>query len=507
MHNASSSILMHSKYNPQQEATKFLDAQNISFVPSYIIVSEPGESYLAVILRKRYPTTTLIALRYTPDLFSDTDSLWDAIWRPQTGLDVSRFLLHAIPEEYLSRTIFIAWKPSDTIWPECAHIVWNGIASVIKEQTSIMHTRNHFGKRWFTNMIKNAIHISNPVFPLTTNKPIFLAAAGPSLEKQFPFEHQNFFVCAVSSSLRSLHAHACVPDICISTDGGYWALPLFRNLDSSVPVAFPLEAAIPITLLESNPVLLLNYGSELENVLFSILGVSGEKVFRNGTVVGTAVQYVLSLTDKPVYISGLDLQATHSFTHARPHESDQSISSISDRFHPISAMLYSRNLETASLEIYRSWFSSRDAVFKKRCVRLLPEGNPIPGFQSISIHEVQTLITSNNERKTIQSRNIPDKNSRKILISEWLQGIAQEFQVYADIQSFNDNRSQFFSSFFCKQLCIEIMQMVSFTDYLKLIKKIGEVSTLDEVPQTASTLCKKTVDFLIKLSVMVLKYE
>lgn len=74
---------LHSKYNPHKEAEQF--TATIEGNPSAIVITEPGESYLAPILKAKFPYTKRIAVRYSKTLFSDSDSLWDAVWRPGDG--------------------------------------------------------------------------------------------------------------------------------------------------------------------------------------------------------------------------------------------------------------------------------------------------------------------------------------------------------------------------------------------------------------------------------------
>ena len=72
-----SSFRLHSKYNPHKEAEQFAAA--IEGYPSVIVITEPGESYLAPVLKAKFPCTKCIAVRYSETLFSGFDNLWDAV--------------------------------------------------------------------------------------------------------------------------------------------------------------------------------------------------------------------------------------------------------------------------------------------------------------------------------------------------------------------------------------------------------------------------------------------
>lgn len=452
---------LHSRYDPAKEAARYVDAQSFSCNPLFIVVTEPGESHLAKALRARYPAARLLALRYDKELFSESDSLWDGVWRPGTGSEVSSWLFSAIPDEFLPLTAFLPWKPSDSIWPSLSSYVWNSIASVIRLQTSVMYTRSAFGKRWLANCVRNALFARNPVGLSVPDKPVLLAAAGPSLESLFPFESGRFFVCSVSSALACLRAHGVIPDLAIATDGGYWARSHFRDIPANVPVAFPLEAAIPSSVLRHNPLAVLDYGSEMERFLLGIAGIGGERAMRNGTVTGTAATFLLDRFDGPVFASGLDLRPTQARSHARPNAGGIAVESSSARTRPLSHALFESGRDTASLDMYASWFSSRGESFRQRFMRIGHEGKPLEGIKSVSLADFRELHCvkegTQGDALSIQPEPARSFDERKDRILSWL-------QTEADILAREDR------TILGEPLSGELLQMVSYTGYVKYLK-------------------------------------
>ena len=142
-------VKLHSAYNPQKEAERFCDT--IRDNPKIIVITEPGESYLVIPLRKKFPEARLIAIRYTDNWFLSSDKMWDAVWRPANG-NLTFFLVNNIPDELLSVSVFLPWKPADTVWQKSADFVWKNISSSIKLLQSLIATRNFFGKRWLKNI-------------------------------------------------------------------------------------------------------------------------------------------------------------------------------------------------------------------------------------------------------------------------------------------------------------------------------------------------------------------
>ena len=372
-------VCIHSKYAPQKEAVQFV--QRINGNPAIIVITEPGDSYLVEPLRTHFPLALLIAVRYSDAYFLDSDSMWDAVWRPSVG-SLPFFLHNHIADEQLAATQFLAWKPSDRAFPQEAEAVWKDIRYTIDMVKSIMYTRSFFGNRWLKNTVKNFVYLHNRYGIAFGTQPILLAGAGPSLAGIETAVFKHTATCAVSSALAALRYKKSTIDLCISTDAGYWALRHFDGLDSRVPVTFPLEAAIPGRILTHNPCIPLSYHSPLEQELFRIAGWEELRAKENGTVMGTAVDLLLDNTESSVYIAGLDLAAAKGFAHAQPHSSTFFAGQTAYKLKPLAEICAVQNFNTQSLSVYRTWFLQFPATKKKRVYylgnTLLAATNSIP---------------------------------------------------------------------------------------------------------------------------------
>jgi len=481
-------IRLHSSYNPAREARRYIEESIRVRDPRIIVVTEPGESWLAGELRERFPRASLIAVRYCRDLYVDFDSLWDAVWRPESGIELHTFLFNLIPEEELPLSVFLPWKPADAVWPDAASRVWGDISSLIHTQISLIRTRNHFGPVWLSNSVRNSILIRQTSKAVHTGKPVLLAAAGPSLERLFPLENRDrFYVITVSSALRCALENGIRPDLCMTTDGGYWSKEHLRDLPGEVPLAFPLEASIPLRALESNPAVLLDYGSALEAALFGKGGIHGERVRQCATVSGTAAYYALEHTSDKVYASGLDLAPSHSFTHCRPHSTDHAISAKTGRFNPVSGLLYEQGRENAQMEIYARWFSEREPSFTSRFFRLDPSSRALGAIRDIGIDEIPALgrapVTSTTP-VTPDNRSAGGSRDR---ISTWLLEVADRFASIQEGQQDGLNDA----------LMLQLLQMISLVDYLSYMK--GERSETE--------ICANASRFLSRLAGKARRYE
>ena len=376
------SFRLHSKYNPHKEAEHF--AATIEDNPSIIVITEPGESYLAPILKTKFPYTKRIAVRYNETAFSDSDSLWDAVWRPGNG-SLPFFLLSHIPDEKLAGTRFLSWKAADKVFPDEADAVWKNIRYAIDMLTSIMHTRSFFGNKWLKNTIDNFVRLEHPGLPHFGMRDFILAGAGLTLEQLTPAQAAPYSILAVSSACAALTARHIPIDLCIGTDAGYWALPHFGRLPPGVPVAFPLEAAIPASILKTHPCVPLSYNSPLETALFTAAKLQPFTARENGTVTGTACELLLHHTDRTIILAGVDLAAAKGFTHARPHASIARLFTAAHRLHPLAEALAVQNFATQSLETYRQWFLQLPPESARRLSRAGTGGAPLPNIKPVDL--------------------------------------------------------------------------------------------------------------------------
>lgn len=497
---ASSAKRIHSAYNPAQEAERYARQSLPSYNPLFIVLSEPGESWLACEFRKLVPDATLIVLRYTNDMFLDSDALWDYVWRPSHPVSTHVFLQSLIPEEMLSATLFLPWKPADALWPRESSMVWAEIAGFIKLQQSQLQTRGIFGRAWFRNMLKNALHIEMIVDSTLSNRDVFLAAAGPSLEKSFAAYADSLYLCSTASALSFFSYNKKIPDMCISTDAGYWAREHFQDLPAATILAIPLEAAVPASTLERNPVMVLNFGTSLENSIIRSSGFISKPAERNGTVMGTAASFLLRQTEGSVYAAGLDLSSGLTFSHARPHASD-SRSRQSSRVNPFSTYLYERNRASFSLEAYASWFSSRNESFKKRFKRLRPCPFDIPGIASVEAPLPREAEYCAN-RNSISYIPVLSKSQRASNMRELLDSMKNQLMTIGDpiniteIMFSNQIEDEYRS-------LVEAIEFSSFGEYLRLIKE-SRARDSSRYHETAASMVRRTITEIDSLSARLL---
>lgn len=468
-------MAIHSKYKPQTEADKFVAAISCTSDPDYIIIVEPGESYLAKSFRKRFPLTKLIAVRYTNDLFTEKDILWDWVYRPAMG-SLSFFLLNIISDEFFANTLFLSWKPSTIEWPENATQTHKQVNATIRLFKSIAYTRTAFGYTWLKNIFTNLLYSKNICSIQFPNEDFLFLAAGYSLEQNFDLLSKSKIskLCA-ASAYDAVAYHDIHVDACISSDGTYWAAEQLKNIKNDIPVLFPLEARIAKELLNKNQLGFLSYGSALEEYLFTELSLPYLKAKRNGTVSGTAIELLLEQTNKNIYCFGLDLACGKSFSHARPHKSLKKLVHSSNKFLTLEELLLKQRVTSESLHTYASWFNSLKIEKTKRIFRV-GIGKSSAKLKNISSISADTFSTkyANNMHKDINFTK-PEKLNfldKKAFLQDFLQNIRLTFSEI-------DLNDSIYGKSDDKKLLI-LKELLEFTAYNRLIAYIKEKSPKNE---------------------------
>lgn len=392
-------LFLHSSYNPDAEAEKFVLAQEISFTPSYIIIVEPCLSYCIPFLKKRFPSSKLCAIRLCSD-FSSFDKDWDKVFYftlSKTN-EFEEEVFSFLGEENLLQTAFLSWNSSAKAFENLSLAVWKSIKNLLEKSKTVLATREYFSKRWIKNSIIFFSSLNKTLSVTKGTSPIVITASGPSLITTLPLLKEcrkSFFLIAVSSSLITLLKNEIIPDLCISTDGGYWAKKHLEQC-KNIPLALTPEAACPKNIFTENAIIPLNY-CDSENDFFSELGIKYLHASRNGTVSGTALELALQLTTGKIFISGLDLHATKGFQHANPNALEI-INSKNDSFIKNQmTRLTKAEFSSGSLKYYEDWFKSLKKEKVSRVFRLSSNylyANTLGNIRDVKIEEAKNAFQS-----------------------------------------------------------------------------------------------------------------
>ncbi len=368
---------LHSKYNPIKEAENFVENLKIQKNPSYIVITEPCISYIAEKIKEKFKDSKIVAIRYSHD-FDSFNSEFDCVIYATNEIQVENLsteLFRKIGEKNLLTSAFFQWIPAANVFSETNKKVWTEIKSALEYSKMTLFTDSYFSKRWFLNSIKNLVFTKNIYQLNRTNLPIVITASGRSLEKCLPKlkkERKNIFLICVSSATSVLLKNKIIPDFVISTDGGFWAkkhLEALKNFPE-IPVALAIEAACPSFLLKRNPIILLEYCDGFSKKLLDCLKLNFDFAERNGTVSGTAVALAQKLTEKNIYVCGLDLYSSKGFQHTMPNALEIFNAKNDNKIAGSEFRAAKAELNSSSLKIYENWFSEQKRNFQNKVFRL-----------------------------------------------------------------------------------------------------------------------------------------
>ncbi len=453
---------LHSSFNPQIEAERFVKSIQCTFEPSAVIVLGACLPWCTEPLRERFPGAKLIAVQFDRQ-FEAYENGWDNVFyvtRSGNDYTESSFyfqesLFTALGEEKLVSCQFLSWKASETIWPDAYKASWEAIKACMEKAQSILTTRNYFNERWFKNTVYSLSAIKTFVIPDHTDMPVVVTASGPSLTHALPFLKANrhgYILIAASSSISTLLATDIIPDYCISTDGGWYATRHLRSYQTdsrlkNVPLIISAESAIPSPLYDSIPFVMLTYGDAIETILSEQIHIPTVKGLRNGTVSGTAAAFATWLTSGNVYMAGLDLAPGKGFQHAEPNENDVPLFSNVSRVKTIETAQSSSRFGSGSLKMYREWFSNQNEAFTSRVFRLLSHTYTLEKLGTMKDVFCEDISFDSKTVHKTCSTSYPAKKDNPQIIRNYLVSAA----TYIENNPSDEKNSLWFASLTLKQ--------------------------------------------------------
>ncbi len=397
---------MHSAYSPVNEAVKFFKKNKLENYSTFILI-EPCLNYLAGVIKKNIPNSKIISIHFVNDFFI----------RESPSSDFSLLVDSANPayinkiREYIKETDveglkIISWPPSLNHFTELSDWLKSCLWGFLRELHGNITTTSGFGKRMFSNYIKN-FSISADSYSIDrTNHPVVVAGSGPNLENDIDFIKKNrdrFILLALPSALHYLRFHEIRPNLIISTDPGYWAKLHLAGFES-YPLILPYSASVPHTFFDNITIpVSQNYFLDAPLLCNTNLFIN---LPSNGTVAGSALFYSFKYSSGPVFLSGLDFSFIDLLSHVRPHSFENFIEQNSSRTFPLTDIYYRRNIInskpvdesrriTHALKVYSGWFAANSSRFSSRVFFLNYHTKPPGSFTNIGYKEAEQLLDIN----------------------------------------------------------------------------------------------------------------
>ena len=398
---------LHSNYAPSKEAERFVQNLKLPYTPSSIILIEPALSYQAKYLRKYFPGVRVGAIRLCKD-FSTYDGLFDFVIEAYGYASYETLLESKLSEEELLGAYFLDWQPSAQIFSVESRMLWQAIKNALTRAKTLLITRQYFEKKWFLNSIRFIKYLHNTVsFDSLIDKDTLIISSGPSLKPFINFikENQNsFFIICLSSAISICIKNGIIPDLCMTTDGGYWASQHLKKLEKTdLPLAMPAEAYCPPSLLSKLKVLPLSYSDGISEEVIKSQNIVSKKAVRNGTVSGTAMLFAAEYCNKNIYMTGLDMAGQKGFQHTQPNELEANAAYKDNRLKTKESRMTAAGLPGGSLEIYRDWFKNFSFNSgNRKLYRLIEEKdrkNSLGQIEDINLKKFSSLIKKERDKK------------------------------------------------------------------------------------------------------------
>lgn len=473
---------LHSRYNPVEEANKFIKSINVDFLPTNVIVTGPCLPYLYNSLKEVFPATKISAIQYSYD-FEKHSKCWDKVFfvTSQTNIvDFQEELFKFFGEEQLFSSLFLSWKPSEKPFSKQYEITWTSIKNALDKSKILIGTRSYFNKTWLKNSLRFFKFAKNLYFSNEENKkiflekilkPFFITASGPSLYHQLNFikeYRETLFLVALSSSVAVLLSNDIIPDCILTTDGGYYAKRHLRILEtnpkySAIPIMAPPEANLSTKILETNPIIPLNYMDSTDSKLMNFLKMDFLPASRNGTVSGTAAELGILLSKKNVYFTGLDLASSKGYSHTQPNQLENDNCLQDSKLRSKEQRICPSSFSNESLEIYRNWFATRNENFYQRVFRITSEKDNLKQIPNLSDISRYDLIA----REKLSQKNSPKSSVEKSIIKNHFSQ-DKKINIQICIDFYKSELGKILQNH--KSTQEEWFKIASYTDYIQYVK-------------------------------------
>ena len=102
---------LHSAYNPEKEARKYVESLTIPPNAAYLILIECGRGYVIAPLREKCPGAKIISLHFVDECRA-LERGADAAWSPSLPLALGDFLEQHIEDTESARVKIVEWRPA-----------------------------------------------------------------------------------------------------------------------------------------------------------------------------------------------------------------------------------------------------------------------------------------------------------------------------------------------------------------------------------------------------------
>ncbi len=417
-------IQYHSTYNPEREASRFLNSVLSTFNSKYpmcIIIIGAGLGYLDMILKRINSSIKVVNICLSEEFLNQSSHKPINTVVYKSDIELLEYLKTTVAEFELPGLRIIEWPPALKAFPQKIKAIRKVILNLTQEYSGNFKTTMALGKRWIKNSFLNFLFFNDPIkrIHLTNSPAIVITASGPSLENSLALikaYREHIFLIALPSSLPIYSLYKIQPDLLALTDPGYYSayhLSFYPRNKLNLLMPYSGVTGLWGSNFSFLPFLQTNF---FEIELARKAGLQLSTIPSQGTVAATALNYAISLNPRVIIFAGLDFCFYDVFSHTRASGTDYYFYLESNKLNPYLTQkihkLYSekhltlngnKNDKTKyyisqSLHLYSTWFNNVISKSKPPIFRLNPSPVKLHGFININKREFESVVT--NVKKT-----------------------------------------------------------------------------------------------------------
>ena len=499
---------LNSSYNPEREASRYVEKCFSGTTPGTVVILGETTGYLRDAVLEASPNSKILTVFFDDWFHSRSSGTADHEWFPGSGVEIVDFFLESIGEFDIGRMAVIEWEPTARIYPHIAQNSSHALRTVSAMRNGTIATTASYGALWLRNIISNYLMVNTAATPGKNDRPIVIAASGPTLSSCLTTLYNNrdsFELWALPSSLSALLANDLWPDVIVITDPSFYSVLHLKPIGEKLvdTVVLPLSAVKGASLFGKRCIL-LDQGHPLESTILRLSSIPHARVPANGTVAGTAFSLALP-TGVPIVYAGLDFAARDLETHVRPHAFDRFAEQDARRTSPAHTWRFERVYQNIArgqapsslpLDTYANWFRIAVRRAISPVYRLHPSKIEIPGMTPLDEQAFRIVLSSNLTSKKTQNPPfmlLDDVVKKKSA----LLGILDQWQSLFKAASVDDIISNYSSS-----QTSEVGNLLYYVDargVLALLKGDGVLEKnrrLELLRTTADRIITKLVEFV-----------
>jgi hypothetical protein len=253
---------LHSLVSPEKEAEKLLAAAGNE---GFLIILGLGGAYLASAALKNADVQRVVVIDYNLDGLAEllcrkdytalfSHPCFTLLQDPDPSMIVQYIIENYLPCIHNGIRVIPLRARCDF---DAAHFVpaQNAIKSAIEKAAADFSTQAFFGKRWFSNIVRNIFTAEKQFGIIAPQRNVAICAAGPSLDAQLDHLKQNRgtrYVISTDTATGALLAAGIKPDAIVSIDCQHISYLHFLGNDVSDTTLFLDLASPPLLASRTN---------------------------------------------------------------------------------------------------------------------------------------------------------------------------------------------------------------------------------------------------------------